>query len=268
VITQHLERKFNQMGARVKVRTQVDSRWRIWPVTRFALDVREDRRGAYFDLAIPPEDTPDLQIVDVRSDLRHLLLLVRQEGRKDKFLCGHDERYWFTCAVPGASVSNVKTALAALKPAEVRQAEDVEGLRLRERFRRHNRAYRRQGEWFFLPQPEMVVGEQLIHRDEPIRRGSGKPHWCEELYRTGGETVHVSGRYPNGLADKEYQKLIAQNPAATKWAWRIMTRNAGVYVRGHISHPDHATIQLFGWHRVIMNTEHDAPAARNVVFLD
>jgi adenosyl cobinamide kinase/adenosyl cobinamide phosphate guanylyltransferase len=114
----------------------------------------------------------------------------------------------------------------------------------------------------------MVVNQQLIHRDEPIRRGSGKAHWCEELYRTGGEIVHVSSRYPNGLADKEYQKLIAQNPAGKKWNWRIMTRDAGVYVRGRISHPDHATIQLFGWHRVIMNTEHEAPAARNVVFLD
>lgn len=256
------------MGARVKVRTDTETRWHRWPVLRFALDVREDGRGAFFDLALPQDNTLDLQVVDVRPDLRHLLLLVRQEGRKDKFLCGHDERHWFTCAVPGQSVSNVKTALDALKPSEVQHAEDAQGLRLRERFRRHNRAYRRQGEWFFLPQPNMVVSEQLIHRDEPIRRGSGKAHWCEELYRTGGETVHVSSKYPNGLSDGEYRKLLERDPKAKRLNWRVMTRNAGVYVRGHISHPDHATIQLFGWHRVIMNTEHQAAAARNVVFLD
>ena len=33
-----------------------------------------------------------------------------------------------------------------------------------------------------------------------------------------------------------------------------MQRNPGVYVRGHIRHPDHATIMLHGWHQVIMNT--------------
>ena len=51
------------------------------------------------------------------------------------------------------------------------------------------------------------------------------------------------------------------------WGWRAMWRNAGVYVRGRIRHPDHATITLHGWHRVLMNTESQSKAMRNVAFL-
>jgi hypothetical protein len=47
-----------------------------------------------------------------------------------------------------------------------------------------------------------------------------------------------------------------------------MTRDADVYATGAVRHPDHATIRLDGWHRVVMNTEQRARAMRNVVFLD
>jgi hypothetical protein len=47
-----------------------------------------------------------------------------------------------------------------------------------------------------------------------------------------------------------------------------MRRNPGVYVRGRVRHPDHATITLPGWHRVVMNTEAQSRAMRNVAFLD
>ena len=57
--------------------------------------------------------------------------MVRQSGqraglpdRKDKFLCGHDERHWFVAGVPErAPVSNVVTAMEALKPDVVRAQE-------------------------------------------------------------------------------------------------------------------------------------------------
>ena len=45
-------------------------------------------------------------------------------------------------------------------------------------------------------------------------------------------------------------------------------RNAEVYVRGRVWHPDHKTLVLSGWHRVLMNTEHLAPGRSNVTFLD
>jgi hypothetical protein len=47
-----------------------------------------------------------------------------------------------------------------------------------------------------------------------------------------------------------------------------MRRNPGVYVRGRIRHPHHVTITLHGWHRVMMNTEGQSKALRNVAFLD
>ena len=123
-------------------------------------------------------------------------------------------------------------------------------------------------EWFFIPAPNVRVNEKLILPHEPIRRGGGKPHMCEQLYRDGGTTVYVFSRHPNGLTGDEYRKLLKENPAAAKWGWRTMARNPVVYVRGKITHPDHATIRLNGWHRVEMNTENRSRAMASVAFLD
>ena len=38
--------------------------------------------------------------------------------------------------------------------------------------------------------------------------------------------------------------------------------------KGAISHPDHKTIHLHVWHKVVMNTEGQAQAMKHVVFLD
>jgi hypothetical protein len=40
------------------------------------------------------------------------------------------------------------------------------------------------------------------------------------------------------------------------------------HVRGTVSHKDHATIDLEGWHRVAMHTENQSRAMRSVAFLD
>jgi hypothetical protein len=44
--------------------------------------------------------------------------------------------------------------------------------------------------------------------------------------------------------------------------------DAEVYARGRVSHRDHKTVVLAGWHRVLMNTEAGAPGAPSVTFLD
>ena len=121
------------------------------------------------------------------------------------------------------------------------------------------------GEWFFIPAPDVRVDEHLILSHEPIRRGGGKPHLCEELYRDGGTTVYVCDQYPNGLTGGQYRKLLKRNPDAAHWAWQVMRRNPIVVVRGKITHPDHATIRLDGWHRVVLNTE---TGSSSVAFLD
>lgn len=267
--TAHLLAKFARIGARAKV-VDPSARGSRAPRGDIALDIREDRDGEYFEVARRPEIDPEVSVLDVQPADRHLLLLVREKGEKRKFLCGHDERHWFVAAIPeSAPVGTVRQAKEALKPDEVRDAQGREGLRSAARNRRKNAAYRRQGEWFFLPSPTLVVDESLVLRHEPLRRGNGgKPHWAEFCYRTGGESVHVCRRHPNGVTDAEYRRILMSNPNANRWGWQLMRRNPGVYVRGTVRHADHETITLHGWHRVLMNTENQAQAMRNVAFLD
>ena len=164
-------------------------------------------------------------MVDVEARDRHLLLMIRQQvGRKEekhKFLCGHDERDWFVAAVPQGST--VRTAMEALKPQEVQAAQARKGLKARHRNRRHNAAFIRQGEWFFIPEPELVVDKKLVLRNEPLARAGGKPHWAEFLYRSGGETVYVSRDYPQGLTEPEYK--ATSGPQAQREA-RALDRHA------------------------------------------
>ena len=100
---------------------------------------------------------------------------------------------------------------------DVRDALARNHVSSRKRYARKNRAFRRQGEWFFVPEPTFVVDEKLVLRNEPLRRGSGKPHMVEELYRTGGETVHVCGRHPNGVTAGR----ISLHPAAQSERRRV-----------------------------------------------
>lgn len=269
-----LEAKFARMGARVKLAEATDRRRGRWrgqtPVTPVRLDVRTDARGEFFEVAHRGENPAEVIVLDVQPRARHLLLLVRDGAAKAKFLCGHDERHWFVAAVPeSAPVGTVRQAMEALKPAEVVQAQGRLHLDAVTRNRRHNPAFHRQGEWFFLPASAVVIDPARVLHHEPLRRGNGgKPHWVEDLYRTGGETVYLSRQHPNGLTQAQYQALIAANPAARFWAWRVMRRGMEVYARGTVRHADHATIRLDGWHRVLMNTETQAQAMAHVAFLD
>jgi hypothetical protein len=267
--TKELLTKFARIGARVRVTDQsLNPRRNVTGVLR--LDVRSDRDGEYFEVAPPGDANPDVAVLDVQSEDRHLLLMVREGGDKHKFLCGHDERHWFVAAIPEkAPVGTVRQAKEALKPAEVRVAQARSRLGGEARNRRKNAAFRRQGEWFFLPASQLLVDEGLVLRNEPLRRGNGgKPHWCEFLYRTGGETVFVCSRHPNGVVASQYERILAKNPKAKSWNWQTMRRNPGVFVRGSVRHADHKTIVLHGWHRVAMNTEWQSTAMRNVAFLD
>jgi hypothetical protein len=103
-------------------------------------------------------------------------------------------------------------------------------------------------------------------RNEPIRRGRGKAHICQQLYRVGGEQVYVNRRHPNGLTIAEYRALDEQE--RNYGGWQRMVRDAKVYVMGAIRHPDHETIWLPDWHEVVMNTETESHAMAHVAFLD
>ena len=267
--TSNLQIKFARMGARIKVADRPARRRRVASGV-ISLDVGEDRDGEYFEIVRSPNAEPEVAVLDVEPADRHLLLLARDGREKQKFLCGHDERHWFVAAIPeSAPVGTVRQAKEALKPTEVQAAQSRQGLRAKAWNRRKNAAYCRQGEWFFLPEPGVRVNDDLVLCNEPLRRGdSGKPHWVEFCYRTGGESVYVCPRHPNGVSAKEHQLILTANPRAKAWGWRAMRRNAGVFVRGRVRHADHKTIVLHGWHRVLLNTEGQAAAARNVAFLD
>jgi hypothetical protein len=268
-----IQSKFAKIGARVHFRTTPLVRdWR--DASLLTIDIRQDRRGEFYDVLASPH--AEVEVLDVRQSQQHLLLMFRQpvaeRGRtenKQKFLCGHDERHWFVAGIPENSpVSTVVTAMEELKPRLVRQLE--RGLRGRRehRLRRKTETFVRQGEWFFVPMKNAQINERLLLKNEPIQRGRGKPHRCEFLYREGGTRVYVSEKYPNGITDGQYKKLITRHPEAIYWRWRIFNRNPAVYVRGRISHVDHATIRLDGWHEVQMNTEYLSNAMASVAFLD
>jgi hypothetical protein len=49
---------------------------------------------------------------------------------------------------------------------------------------------------------------------------------------------------------------------------RTHTTTAGSSVKARIRHADHATITLNGWHQVLIITEAQSKAMKNVAFLD
>jgi hypothetical protein len=164
-----LDRRFATIGARVKISGDGRGEPRI--------DVRSDRRGVFFEVRFAGRgNAVDLEVVDVAPAERHLLLLARGGDEKSKFPCGHDERHWFVAAVPESArgVTGVRTAKAALRPELVRDA--IERVRPKDAFRRRNSAYVRQGEWFFVPAPEVDPLMTLVLFDEPLSRGRGNAH--------------------------------------------------------------------------------------------
>jgi hypothetical protein len=264
--TELLVNRFALMGARAQIRNIVNDRRRL---VMPGIDISADDAGEFFDIRLARGERVEYEVVDVRPDMRHLLLLGRREGKKEKYLCGHDERHWFVCAVPGASVSGVVNAMESLQPQLVRSAVSVGVKRHKTRLSRRNEAFVRQGEWFFILEPNLVAPAWLVLRNEPLSRGGGsKPHMCQFAYRTGGTSVWVSTRYTGGVTDAQYAELLAADPKVRVWNWRRMLRDPAVYVKGRVWHSDHKTVVLDGWHRVAMNTEREAPFMRNVVFLD
>ena len=254
--------KFNKMGARSQLIED--------PRASVRIDVLRDRHGEYFQIRHGTD--VNVTVLDVRPKDRHLLLMARSgmnrpNAVKSKFLCGHDERHWFVAAVPeNQPARDVQSAKDALKPAEVWEAIRRFDVPMSDRDLRKTDGFIRQGEWFFLPRPWMKVNLAMVLRSEPIRRGRGKPHICQELYRQGGEQVWVCRSYPNGLNAKEYRALPEDQ--RKKLPWRVMVRDARVFVRGSVRHSDHRTVWLPCWHQVVMNTETQAAAMAHVAFLD
>jgi len=103
-----------------------------------------------------------------------------------------------------------------LKPEIVLREQKRKGVKHR-RYRRKTAAYVRQGEWFFLPRPKMQVDEAMVQRNARLVRDGGKPHFVDRLCHSRDGNL--------------------------------------TFVSGNVSHPDHATLHLDVWHRVVRNNE-------------
>lgn len=252
-----LEKPFSKMGAKIVVNRDA----RLTNVNilngRFVVNLVE---GA------------DAEVVNVDAKGRHLLLHMDDGDRKSKFLCGHDERHWFVAAVPeSAAATTVRDAKIALMPPVVQQAS--KGTRRKNRMKRRNDTYVRQGEWFFIPAPDFNPDDHpgvIFEHNGPISRGRGNPHTVETLARFGGITEYEVRGSLGGerrMLSKQQWENLSQSERRTL-SVRTLTRGATVFARGAVRHRDHATIVLPFWHRIEMNTEQKAFAMRQVAFYD
>lgn len=109
--TQLLNKKFERIGARLKILDRPRRRMRA-RTTMLTLDIGSDRRGEFFEIVSQSGATAEIEVLDVQPADRHLLLLVREDGAKNKYLCGHDERHWFVAGIPEAApVGTVRQAI-------------------------------------------------------------------------------------------------------------------------------------------------------------
>src|SRR5258706_15042367 len=93
----HITTSFQMIGARANIhplpRSTPDRRRRP-----FTIDLVADSVGEYFDIQL--DDGVSLAPLDVQTRQRHLVLSASNAVGEDRFLCGHDERHWFTAALP------------------------------------------------------------------------------------------------------------------------------------------------------------------------
>ena len=94
-----------------------------------------------------------------------------------------------------------------------------------------------------------------------------RPEFVDYWTYKWSDLLLVSSKNLQSNAMWAYYDWIRASVAADK-PWDQMVRDAEVFARGAVRHPDHATIVLPIWHRVEMNTEQQARAMRHIVFLD
>ena len=166
-------------------------------------------------------------VLEASARRRHLLLLLKHGAADRRILFGHDERHLFSSILPGigGAVFRIDQAFEALKPREVRDAES----RPIPLFRGRARNPIRQGEWFFVPEPEFVPQHWMFHSSSGLRR-PGKRGWLGHAH-----VADETARFTDGDG---------------------MTHT---YVRGAVHHPEHETIHLDVWHRIYLNLEEGKP---------
>ena len=149
---------------------QIEVQKRKVAETSFTLDIVENTRKEYFKLQVI-QARKDKELIlyatDIQPKLRHLILVGINENANtnpkinevQKFLCGHDERHWFAASVSN-NITKVHQAMDDLKPTMVLASLKRNGVKLQNRNKRHNKAFVRQGEWFFVPTTQDGIAER------------------------------------------------------------------------------------------------------------
>ena len=264
-----IEEMFKLIGSRVTIRTGTSSR----RSNAFTLNVTNDKKGEHFTITVHPkinEHSIVVQLLDYDDKLKQMLLYLKfpqitgevwgrnglqggevtKEFTEQRLLVGHDEMHWFVAGVTGAK--NIREAFARLRPERVTVSMLNAGVKIKDRMKRKNKGFVRQGEWFFVPVDYHESKSDVIHKNERlIRPGGGKPHVAEEVIRKGGEAVFVNRTATVILTKEEYDKLHSDE----KNRYRQQVRGAMVLARGKIKHSDHHTLELKTWHEVHVSTE-------------
>lgn len=145
------------------------------------------------------------------------------------YLTGEDEGHLFICQLP-FKASTVKQAHEILKPRELRNTT----------------AYKRQGEWFFLP----LTTEECGAIDQALYDQAHNINNSRFSYYSPEKVTEVTLVRSVGLG-----RFIGASAGRPHVADEIVKFNNMEFARGRIVHPDHVTRTLKDWHRVLRNTE-------------
>ena len=267
---QMLEKRFSTVGLQARVTYAKPPR-----APTLEVDVDFDQCTEFFALTINPWLRNDVAVLDARD--RHVLM---RAGSTSKLLLGHDERHLFVVSVPnGASVSNVRGAMEALKPEVVNRKQVSRNVKWADRNRRRNRGFVRQGEWFFVP---IDVVPQLrritVQYKVPLPRmvSASAPHTCDELVYIQAtvrehtkrerllatdeslERLERAGAKLLNSPDAILSALDSPRPAIVRIEHTVREHiPERLLVRGCVRHRDHKTIQLREWHEAHMAGQSD-----------
>jgi hypothetical protein len=91
--------------------------------------------------------------------------------------------------------------------------------------------------------------------------GTGSWRRCRNRYP-------ASGRWRRRISRVSPEEFDALPLSKQRGDWVEMVRNPELYAKREVRHPDHNTIVLHYWHRVLMSTEQGARAMQHVAVLD
>lgn len=228
--TSHKPERFRIYPGSVDNRIEVASFDRT--LRQLVLHVEEAER-TFYTRVHKSRVEPGARIVDRVGD--HFRVENKTSGADRTFLMGMDESHLFIALLP-EHARTVLEAHRALEPELVTQA------------RSHGAHVVRQGEWFFIALDPVEAAEASLFAKKTFR----------VQHRVGiAQALNVA---------RIGRQHVASEVVVVRGVVGDLAERA--YVRGAVTHPDHRTIVLDGWHRVVPNREELAAPVPGVDWLD